>query len=513
MQKTKATILILILTACLLLVNGTQAARRQGRKQPDYLTIVEAYANAMIKDGRDVYGTKHSPLFASALDRRTMRLGDFQDIDGVRNGDRSLGGANPQEDRDLYAILYRLTDLCGEKQYANEADKALEFFFSHCQSPVTGLMTWGEHLHWDFAREEMGGNDLCHEIKGEWPFWNECYKFTRQACWKFAIGQWDHQIADKKTGDFSRHAKWSSHGPNTGADFPRYAGQMIANWTDAYVRKENRGMARRSELVTAISTLVSRMEGNMKTPTGYLLAGTDKSHGQISWPTHNLELARCLWNCAPHMEGELAERMKKLALRQDLDFHRMPHTISDGGGFVATIDVISGLPRSRSMNRPYTTTWTTNYGQGTHAGRANRCFSRFEQIEESHKELAEKYKLLILSAANQYLTATPDTNDLLKPETIAHAITLMLNSHSITGKEEYLDRANYFGHLGIKLFLDDGLPLPRATNQHDHYESITGGPCLMHTLLKLHEALDNVLKLTETEECRTVCSVHQRKMP
>ncbi|MHC4095803.1 MAG: hypothetical protein ACYSU3_07060 [Planctomycetota bacterium] len=89
----------------------------------------------------------------------------------------------------------------------------------------------------------------------------------------------------------------------------------------------------------------------------------------------------------------------------------------------------------------------------------------------------------------------------------------MLNSHSITGKEEYLDRANYFGHLGIKLFLDDGLPLPRATNQHDHYESITGGPFLMHTLLKLHEALDNALKLTETEECRTVCSIHQRKIP
>ena len=493
MQKTKATILILILTACLLLVNGTQAARRQGRKQPNYLTIVEAYANAMIKDGRDVYGTKHSPLFASALDRRTMRLGDFQDIDGVRNGDRSLGGANPQEDRDLYAILYRLTDLCGEKQYANEADKALEFFFSHCQSPVTGLMTWGEHLHWDFAREEMGGNDLCHEIKGEWPFWNECYKFTRQACWKFAIGQWDHQIADKKTGDFSRHAKWSSHGPNTGADFPRYAGQMIANWTDAYVRKENKANPRRGELVTAISLMVTRMEGNMKTPTGYLLAGTDKSHGQISWPTHNLELARCLWNCAPHMEGELAERMKKLALRQDLDFLRMPHTISDGGGFVATIDTISGLPRSRSMNRPYTTTWTTNYGQGTHAGRANRCFSRFEQIEKSHTELAEKYKRLILSAANQYLAATPDTHDLLKPETFAHVITLMLNSHSITGKIKYLNRADYFGQLGITLFLDDGLPLPRATNQHDHYECITGGPCFMHALLKLHEALDNLV--------------------
>ena len=141
MQKTKAAILILILAAYLLLVNGTQAARRQGRKQPDYLTVVKAYANAMIKDGRDTYGTEHSPLFASALDRRTMRLGDFQEIPGVRKGDRALGGADPQDDADLYAILYRLTELGGEKQYANEADKALEYFFSYCQSPVTGPMT------------------------------------------------------------------------------------------------------------------------------------------------------------------------------------------------------------------------------------------------------------------------------------------------------------------------------------------------------------------------------------
>jgi len=267
---------------------------------------------------------------------------------------------------------------------------------------------------------------------------------------------------------------------------------MIANWTDAYVRKENRVMARRPELVTAIAVIVARMEDNMKkAPTGYLLAGTDKDHRQISWPKHDLELARCLWNSAPHMEDELAGRMKKLALRLDLDFHRVPHTINAGGGFVATVDSTTGKPRSRSMNRPYTTTWTSNYGQGIHAHTANRCFSRFEQIEKSHPALADKYQQLILSAANLYLTATPDTNDLVKPKTIAYVITLMINSYSITGEKEYLERADYFGQLGIKLFLDDGLSLPKATNQHDHYETITGGPHFMRALLDLYEAVDH----------------------
>ncbi len=460
-------------------------------KRNVYLAIVKAYANAMIEDGRDTYGSEHSPLFASALDRRTMRIGSFDDIPGVRSGDRSLGGANPDVDVDLYAILYRLTALSGDKRCANEADRALEFFFSHCQSPATGLMTWGEHLYWDFEREEMGGRDSAHEIGGEWPFWNECYSFAPQASWKFAIGLWDHQIADKKTGDFSRHATWSSHGPQTGADFPRYAGQMIATWTDAYIRKENRARERRPELVTAIALMVTRMEDNTKkAPTGYLLAGTDEEHRQISWPKSNLELARCLWKSAPHMEGELAQRMKKLALKLDLDFHSVPHTINDDGGFVATVDSTTGNPRPRSMNRPYTTTWTSNYGQGIHARMANLCLKRLEQLEKSHPELADKYKQLILSAANLYLTATPDTSELVKPTTFASAITIMINSHSITGKNEYLDRAEYFAQLGINLFLNDGLPLPKATNQHDHYESITGGPDFMYALLNLHEALD-----------------------
>lgn len=469
-----------------------QAPDAKTAEQRNYLTIVKAYADAMIKDGRDTYGAKHSPLFASALDRRATRIGSFDDIPGVRSGDRSLSGANPDVDASLYAILYRLSLISGEKRYANEADQALEFFFTHCQSPSTGLMTWGEHLYWDFDREAMGGRDSSHEIGEEWPFWNECYRLAPQASWKFAIGLWDHQIADKKTGDFSRHAKWSSHGPKTGADFPRYAGQMIATWTDAYNRKENRARPRRPELVTAIALIVTRMEDNMKkAPTGYLLAGTDKEHRQISWPKSNLELARCLWKSAPHMGDELAQRMKKLALRLDLDFHIVPHTINAGGGFVATVDSTTGKPRSRSMNRPYTTTWTSNYGQGIHARMANRCFIRLEQIEQSHPELAEKYQQLILSAANLYLTATPDADELLKPATLASVIALMINGHSITEDEEYLERANYFGQLSIELFLDDGLPLPKATNQHDHYESITGGPDLMHALLKLFEALDN----------------------
>jgi hypothetical protein len=185
---------------------------------------------------------------------------------------------------------------------------------------------------------------------------------------------------------------------------------------------------------------------------------------------------------------QAAGHRRELALRLDLDFQRVPHTIHAGGGFVATVDSTTGRPRSRSMNRPYTTAWNSNYGQGIHARMANLCFKRLQQIEQSHPAIANKYQQLILSAANLYLTATPDTDALVKPDAMADVITLLIASHSITTEEEYLDRADYFGQLGIELFLDDGLPLPKATNQHEHYESITGGPYFMRALLNLYEA-------------------------
>lgn len=238
-------------------------------------------------------------------------------------------------------------------------------------------MAWGEHLFWSFSMEGVGRDDGMHEVCGEWPYWDQCYRLAPEACWRFAIGQWDHQIADKQSGDFSRHARWSRHGPGRGTDFPRYAGQMIACWADALAREENRARERRADLVTAIETLVRRMESNMKaSESGYLLAGTDKTHRQISWPSSNLELARCLWNAAPHLNRELAQRMKRLALQQDIHFHTMPHEIQSGGGFAATIDSTTGQPRSRSMNKPYTATWATGYGHGIHAKMANKCYER-----------------------------------------------------------------------------------------------------------------------------------------
>lgn len=128
-----------------------------GKKRVDYLKIVMSYADAMLEHGRDKYGPVQSPLFAAALDRKNMKLvGKTSKIQGIRKSDQVLKGANPMHDMNLYQALYALTEVTGEKRYAEEADKALKWFFEHCQSPATGLMAWGEHIGWEFDHERPG---------------------------------------------------------------------------------------------------------------------------------------------------------------------------------------------------------------------------------------------------------------------------------------------------------------------------------------------------------------------
>ena len=211
------------------------------------------------------------------------------------------------------------------------------------------------------------------------------------------------------------------------------------------------------------------------------------------WTCSNLELARCLWKATPHLEpehAELAARLRTLALRQDAHFHEMPHEVATGGGFVATVDARTGEPRTRGSNRPYTAIWATGYGHGTHAARAICCHARYEQLAAGHLGLAAKYRALVLAAAEQYLSATPDVDELQKPGALAHAVDLMLHAYGMTQEERCLDRAGHFARVGIALFLDDGLPLPKATNRHAHYEAITGGPAFLHGLLRLALARD-----------------------
>ena len=460
----------------------------------DYLEVVQAYADAMIEEGRDRYGDQHSPLFAVTLDRQTTRLPEglrrraigrlgFEEW-GVRPQDRIMEGGNPMRHQNLYQTLYALTAATGDARYAEKADEGLAWFFRSCQSEGTHLLAWGDHAGWDFYDNVPAGTDI-HEFSRPWVLWERVFELTPEPAIRFARGLWDHQIGDQKTGAFSRHARLSRHGPGTGWDFPRHAGFYIDIWTEAYRRTHDETFLR------AIQTLVDFYARHASKKTGAIPAEVDnpRSNNVMLWPQSNLSLAIDLWRSTEggDLPEQLTHPMRQMALGIDEVYKRLPHKVHEGGGLVQrshidTLEAISVIP---GYSDPYTDRWGGAYGHRATVKVANKLVLRYQQTND------EGLRRLILDAAAQYLDSEPDADAVIYPGTLADTVFLMLAVHEMTGERRFLDRADHFGTLAVQMFFDEGSPLPRATSQHDHYEANINRPdTLVMALLKLWEALE-----------------------
>jgi len=138
------------LTLAAISIVGIQTERTWGQADAEaHLQLVRGYADAMIDRGRDQYGAIHSPLFAATLDLKTLGLPVTKParIEGIRANDRTLTGANPMHDQNLYQVLYALTRITGDTRYAEAADTTLTWFVRHCQNPTTGLLAFWRTLY------------------------------------------------------------------------------------------------------------------------------------------------------------------------------------------------------------------------------------------------------------------------------------------------------------------------------------------------------------------------------
>ena len=472
---------IFVLSTIIGCEQGQYGGPAKGGVGPNYLKTVRKYADTMLEQGRDRYGPQHSPLFASALDRSTLSMlqieGKPERMQGIRNGDRALKGSNPMHDQDLYQVLYALTEITGDKRYAKEADKALKWFFENCQSPTTNLLTWGEHISWGFETETLsyprGDN---HEFYGAWVLWPRSFELAPQACERYALGLWEHQIDDHETGDFSRHASWKEHRTGIHNGYPRHGGFYIAAWGYAYQRTKN------PVFLKAIETLVDHYNNNSSPYTGAIPCSTNPGRITIMWPESNLSLAVDLWDVAEKVPPRLGEKMRARAQKTDEIYLSLKHEFGpEGRGFVAGANVHT-LERLTEGAWTDTDVWAMAYGKGTDADVAMLCHLRYNQVKY------DGYKKLVLAAANRYLTSEPNLDGVLYPEPLANAILLMLACHELTGSEAYLDRADYFAEQAMRIFFDDTSPLPKAGSIYNHYESMTGGDDLLSALLKLWAA-------------------------
>lgn len=476
---------------------------------------VDAYLLFMQTSGKDVYGSAHSPLFASMLDRQTgtlfsdprNTLPDVRPLCGIRWYDRAWNAFNPMHDGELLELLYTKTRYSGDPSYEAAANAALSYFFSTTQNPVTQFFAWGEHLSWDLqadapTRQYFPGttnlhfDDQFHEISnGGWTLWSESYAIpdALPRLVSFALGLWDNQIHDKTNGLFSRHARYDTRLTEAGAEFPRYGGNMIRAWAEAYTRVSDPQV--RSTLATAITTIVNSFDGRRFPTTDALPSGSGTGFNVTYWTNGDMEYSIDCERAASLLDASnapLSAKLRASAARSDATFLKVPTNLGIGGrgfAFVAYAATLApGSPRSPSDD-PWTTLWRFGYGGGAAVSTALKCERRFEQNG------IPVFRDRFLQAAQLYLASSPDRGIALHPQALAETILLCLKAYTHTGQEAFLRHAEFLGDEAAELFFTPASPLPTflafgTPNHSDHYETITGGDDLMLALYLLDRQLE-----------------------
>jgi len=434
--------------AALVLLRITVSASGVGESSFSFLDVVRRYADTMIERGRDIYGPEKSGLLLSALDRRTLGPLAVRPAApaGIRREDRpgrpwaALNGANPQLDQNLLRVFYTLSEITGDPRYREVADEDLAWFLNNALSPATNLLPWGEHMSWDVILDKpIAGGDLAvHEFARPWVLWDRCFSLAPEASKRFALGLWQHQIADHDTGAFDRHAPYFEHGPVDGKDFPRHAGFYIATWCYAYKYTKDETFLR------AIEVILTRFERKRFQKDGTSAATIGPLDCHIA---------------AEVVPEPLASRLRAFAEKEDEL-------------------IIAELEKDGRRSAPM---WQAGYSQGTRASYAMFCIARYEQAGK------RAYRDEAIVIADAYLNSLPEEDVDVWPMSFAHAISTLLAAYRWTKSEPYLGQAPKLARMAVETFWQDS-PLPRASFKTGHYETITGADSLALALLEVHAA-------------------------
>jgi hypothetical protein len=435
-------------SSVLFFVALVSVADAASRPTNDFLGVVRHYADTMIERGRDTYGTQKSGLLLSAFDRMTLAPLKVRPAPsgGIRRGDRpgrawvEMNGANPMLDQNLLRVFYALSEITGNSRYAKVADEELTWFFNNTMSPKTSLLPWGEHLSWDVIHDIpiSGGDEMMHEYARPWMLWDRCFTLAPEASRKFALGVWEHQIANHKTGGFDRHAPYFEHGPVDGKDFARHGAFYIGTWCYAWKYTKDETFLR------AIEAILARFERKRVQKDGSLAA----TLGPL-----DLEIA------ATMVPDPLAKRLREFAAKEDE---------------LILTDLLKQLTGTNAPPK-----WQNGYSAGTIASSAMFCLGRYEQTGQTG------YRDALVIGADRYLNSQPEEDVDAWPQSFAHVISTQVAAHQLTKKEIYLKQAQQFARMAVEIFWQDN-PLPRASKQTGHYETITGADSLALALLEVH---------------------------
>jgi hypothetical protein len=380
-----------------------------------------------------------------------------------------------------------LSRLTGDERYQRAAHDALLDFLRITQNPDTGLVAWGEHLWWDCFNDcpgEFYGGKKIHEPKRKLVFFDLLYKDEPERTLRYARGVWEHQIADHKTGDFSRHAAYDKHAPGRGYDFPKEGSYFIDLWSRAYEKSSD------PVFTNAITVLASRYRQRMSDCN--LLdfdTSKDPERDNMCVALWLISLAMESDAAAGRVDRETAMRLKDLALWNDKGFLSLEHDFEDAShGFICYAYTDSGKvrPRAEKKSDGYARHWGMGYGINTTSMFGLLSYGRQAQLGSDKR--AETYRRMVVKAADIYgqAKADPKADDIWAGE-YGMAIFVELAALRLTGESRYLEAARRIADEAVAVLWDGGAVLPRASTQTTYYDCVSYPDTLLLSLLALHE--------------------------
>ena len=493
----------------------------------DYAGIARAYSDYMIAYGRDRYGKVHSPLFMTVLNRKTGKplrapyphvitkpyAPGLRRDHKMRPYDRTYAGSNPLQDLPLYGLLYRLSEVTGNKHYGEEADKSIAWFLANTQAD-SGLFPWGSHMFYHVEKDQgvfSDGRYGEHEYNFVWPYWEQ----NPEALKRFAHGVWDKHIRNKKTGHFNRH----SNAGGSGMEFPGTGSCFIEVWAREYGRSAD------PEMKQHIQTLLKLYRSMRNPKTGAMAwctaSGADRR--EVANIHMNLYMASRLQNAADHVEKRdpaLAKEMRAFARHIDdeylsneydkildvaskgiLGWYTLEERICMPKGFTppaAGIDTAVGFPLTSPDGKPaaslvYMTPW---FPGRSYAAFGIKLKDRHERCDDKHKAT---YRRALLDIADIYMTIGPEVQFAQYPDNISDVVELLRYVYKLTDEVAYLHRADQMMQMGVRLFFDETSPLPKITNFDDWYESSSKNESSVEILRQMLELSIDLKRLPEEQ--------------
>ena len=219
-------------------------------RRKEYTSIVRRHLDLLLKHGTDVYGPARSPLLASTLDPKTLRMVKVKPaiLEGMRHpggpGDSPLYGCNLDMMRDTLMAMRALSAITGDARYAAHAERALRFWFKHCPYP-SGVWPTGEHGVYNFYTEQAQP-DYWHEPVAHLD-WARYYRMAPEAVTKeIDLAHKTHVFKYAYKGkDLWFHGR---HGSTKGeardwrwrVGFARQSGLFARAWAFMYAKTKDR---------------------------------------------------------------------------------------------------------------------------------------------------------------------------------------------------------------------------------------------------------------------------------